>query len=76
MARHPLLITLACVAGAAATIAVAAAESTPQSLPAAVVAPVTAAATDAAPEVGWLDRYGTYNVRQGTWILIPSGEGC
>lgn len=77
MARHHLLLTLACVTGAAVAVSVATAEPATRTLPAAGVAPASAPATDEqAAQVGWLDRYGVYNVRQGSWTLIPFGEGC
>ncbi len=87
MTRLPL-IAVALLAGAAASAATPPAEHTTQRVPDGAAAP---AATSGAPvgnqaaQVGWLDRYGVYNVRQGSWMFIPRrqaswtlipGDGC
>ncbi len=78
MTRLPL-IAVALLAGAAASVPTPAAEPTTQRVPvssAASAAVSGAPAGDQAVQAGWLDRYGVYNVRQGSWSLIPTGDGC
>ncbi len=78
MNRFTLPLVVALVAGAA-TLAAPAAQRAPAKLPPAGVAraPVTPAPVTAqSAQVGWLDRYGSYNVRQGSWTFIPGPNGC
>lgn len=77
--RLRLLFAVAVMAGTAATMALAAPPH--QSSPARP-APM-AAATARNPsvdgqqvQVGWLAAYGRYNVRHGSWSLLPTREGC
>lgn len=78
MTRFHLLLTLACVTGAAAALAP---KSAPPKLRAAGVvhAAATGVPTKEQPvNIGWLARYGSYNARQGSWSLLPNrnGDGC
>ena len=56
-------------------------QSTPK-VRTAVAAPETAATIPAVPAdvrpdpSSWLARYGTYNVREGTWNFIRTDSGC
>lgn len=80
MARTRLSLIAALMAVAATAVALSAAERAPAAPQAGIVGsgtPATAPATPpAAAQVDWLARYGTYNVRQGTWVLIPGPNGC
>ncbi len=79
MTRLHILLTAACVTGAAAALAPTSPERASPKLPAAGVAPVTttaAAANGQLDQVAWLARYGSYNVRQGSWNLFPNPNGC
>jgi|AP12_2_1047962.scaffolds.fasta_scaffold342180_2 hypothetical protein len=75
MRRSALLVALA---GAMAVLAAAARTSPTQAPPAPPAATVTArTGENAAPvQVRWLETYGTFNVRQGTWNFFPKPEGC
>ncbi len=69
-----LVVTLACVTGAAATLAATSPKSAAPQLPASSPAPVAATVVPAnrpADLVRWMTRYGTYNARQGSWSLLP-----
>lgn len=77
MTRLPL-IAVALLAGAAASVATPAAEPATGRVPAGAIAPAALGGAPAgiqAAQVGWLDRYGVYNVRQGSWMLIPARQG-
>jgi hypothetical protein len=78
MTRLHLLLTVACVTGAAATVARTSPQRSSPTPPAAGVAPGTAKGVPVdgqAGQVGWLARYGTYNARQGSWSLLPVRQG-
>jgi hypothetical protein len=79
MTRLHLLLTLACVAGAAATVAATSASRSSPTPPAAAIAPGKANGVPVkarADQVAWLAGFGTYNARQGTWNLAPNPRGC
>ena len=79
MTRLHLLLTVACVAGAAAAVAPTSAERSSLAPPAAGVAPGTAKGVPVngqADQVAWLAGFGTYNAHTGTWNLVPNPRGC
>jgi hypothetical protein len=79
MTRLHLLLTIACVAGAAATVAATSSGRASPTPPAAVVAPGTANGVPVksqAGQVAWLSGFGTFNGRQGTWNFVPNPRGC
>ena len=79
MTRLHVLLTLACVTGAAATSGPTAPEKSPSpTIPSAGIAQGAekAVGTAHADQVAWLAKYGTYNVRQGYWNLLPNPHGC
>ncbi len=81
MTRVHLLLTVACVTGAAAKFAPSSAPKAQAISPAAAVPAraVTAAPATAQPNVAWLARYGVYNAKQGSWTFIPAAnaaDGC
>lgn len=76
MTRLYILLPLVCATGATATYATVRQGAAP-GLPAAVVAPgaATASSLGQSDQVGWVARYGFYNVRRGSWNLIPVRQG-
>jgi hypothetical protein len=76
--RLHLVLTLACVTGAAATSGSISAEKSPSPIvPSADIPQGENALGSAHPDqVAWLAEYGTYNVRQGYWNLLPNPHGC
>jgi hypothetical protein len=78
MTRLHLILTIACVTGAAATVAPTSPERRSLTAPAGPVAPGMAkhATAHGPADIAWLARYGTYNVRRGTWNFLPSPDGC
>ncbi len=82
MTRLKLFLILACATGAAATLAATSPVSASRHLGSANVTPdspraVAGSPAAQLPDVGaWLSRYGTYNVIQGSWNFLPSGDGC
>ena len=78
MTRVHLVLTLACVTGAAATSGPTSAEKRPSPIiPSAEIAQGEKALGSApSDQVTWLAKYGTYNVRQGYWNLLPNPHGC
>jgi hypothetical protein len=76
MTRLHLLIAAVCVTSAAASLAPTAPKSVSSKLATAAVAPATRKA-DAEPNISWLARYGSYDVRKGTLNLnLSSPDGC
>ena len=78
MTRLHLLLTMACVTGAAATVALTSPERSSPNPPATGVAPGTANGVPVmgqADQAAWLARFGTYNVRQGSWSFLPNPRG-
>jgi hypothetical protein len=79
MTRLHHLLTMACVAGAAATISLTSPRRAAPTPPAAGVATGTArgaAARSQADQVAWLTGFGTYDARKGTWNFVPNPRGC
>jgi hypothetical protein len=77
MTRLHLLLTLAGLTGAAATVAPTSPQSSSPTLPAAGIAPsiATGVPANGQPDVAWLARYGAYNARQGSWNFMPNPHG-
>jgi hypothetical protein len=78
MRRFALLATLAGVAAVATAVASASAKQTPPPPSPQAATATVGAGQDLPPvQVRWLDAYGTFNVRQGSWNFIPDKlEGC
>jgi len=77
--RFHLVLTLACVTGAAATSGPTSPEKSPSlMIPSAGNAQGAekAVGTVHPDQVAWLAKYGTYNARQGYWNLLPNPHGC
>lgn len=78
MTRLHLLLGLACVTGAAATVASASPQRPPAPLPAASVAPAASkvARPDGQDDQAWLAGFGKYNLRKGSWSTLLNSKGC
>jgi hypothetical protein len=78
MTRLHLLLTVACVTGAAAAVAPASAERSSPARPAAVVAPASAKPASVKDQADplWLSKFGTYDAHRGTWRLALNDKGC
>ena len=74
MTRLHLLLTIGCVTGAAATVGPASPKRPSPPPPAQAVWRGTAksAPLNQSDNIAWLARFGTYNVRQGSWTFIPN----
>ena len=78
MTRLHLVLTMACVTGAAATTSATFREHRSAPSPVADVAPNprTYLPAHSQADVAWLAKYGTYDVRQGTWRFLLRPDGC
>jgi hypothetical protein len=78
MTRLHFLLAIGCLTGAAASVAPASPTRPAPTPPAPSVALPTARSAPAQGQanITWLDRFGTYNVRQGSWSFILNANGC
>ena len=80
MTQPFVLLTVALVAGAAAAVAPGSPRAAVPTPAKAAVAPATTkgvVARSPADQADWLARFGTYDVRKGTWNVAPSEpRGC
>jgi hypothetical protein len=78
MTRLQLLLSIACVTGAAATVAPRAPKRPSPTPPAqsAVFGTARSAPADRRPNIDWVARFGIYDVRQGSWSFFPNPKGC